>query len=138
MLLKYWVIITSSIIFIIIPNITYSTNNNTFDIWMVAIFGVVGYLFIKLGSEPAPLPTAAASRVPDLDDPVWQRLMDGTLPLDVRVLGLQLLLSRTRSQVAMIADEEVRRMKLRDLHRYFVKNERMLAYELGQLVREAA
>jgi putative tricarboxylic transport membrane protein len=33
----------------------YSTNNNTFDIWMVAIFGVLGYLFIKLGTEPAPL-----------------------------------------------------------------------------------
>ncbi len=33
----------------------YSTNNNTWDIWMVALFGVVGYLFIKLGMEPAPL-----------------------------------------------------------------------------------
>ncbi|MDF2464535.1 MAG: tripartite tricarboxylate transporter permease [Ramlibacter sp.] len=33
----------------------YSTNNNTWDIWMVAIFGVVGYIFIKLGMEPAPL-----------------------------------------------------------------------------------
>ena len=33
----------------------YSTNNNTFDIWMVAIFGIIGYLFIKLGTEPAPL-----------------------------------------------------------------------------------
>jgi len=33
----------------------YSTNNNTFDIWMVGAFGVVGYLFIKLGTEPAPL-----------------------------------------------------------------------------------
>jgi TctA family transporter len=33
----------------------YSTNNNTFDIWMVAIFGFVGYLFVKLGMEPAPL-----------------------------------------------------------------------------------
>jgi TctA family transporter len=33
----------------------YSTNNNTFDIWMVAVFGVIGYLFIKLGVEPAPL-----------------------------------------------------------------------------------
>ena len=31
------------------------TNNNTFDIWMVAMFGVIGYLFIKLGVEPAPL-----------------------------------------------------------------------------------
>ncbi len=33
----------------------YSTNNNNFDIWMVAIFGVLGYLFLKLGCEPAPL-----------------------------------------------------------------------------------
>lgn len=33
----------------------YTTNNNTWDIWMVGLFGVVGYLFIKLGVEPAPL-----------------------------------------------------------------------------------
>ncbi|MFD0668930.1 tripartite tricarboxylate transporter permease [Ramlibacter sp. MAHUQ-53] len=33
----------------------YSTNNNTFDIWMVAAFGVIGYTFLKLGCEPAPL-----------------------------------------------------------------------------------
>ncbi len=33
----------------------YSTNNNTWDVWMVALFGVVGYLFVKLGCEPAPL-----------------------------------------------------------------------------------
>ncbi len=33
----------------------YSTNNNTWDIWMVAMFGVIGYMFLKLGAEPAPL-----------------------------------------------------------------------------------
>jgi TctA family transporter len=33
----------------------YSTNNNSFDIWMVALFGLIGYIFIKLGCEPAPL-----------------------------------------------------------------------------------
>src|SRR6476620_610864 len=33
----------------------YSTNNNTFDIWMVGAFGIIGYLFTKLGCEPAPL-----------------------------------------------------------------------------------
>ena len=33
----------------------YSTNNNTFDVWMVGIFGLIGYAFIKLGCEPAPL-----------------------------------------------------------------------------------
>jgi putative tricarboxylic transport membrane protein len=33
----------------------YSVNNATFDIWMLAVFGFVGYVFIKLGCEPAPL-----------------------------------------------------------------------------------
>ena len=33
----------------------YSTNNSTFDIWLVGLFGVIGYAFIKLGIEPAPL-----------------------------------------------------------------------------------
>ncbi|MBU0589841.1 MAG: tripartite tricarboxylate transporter permease [Gammaproteobacteria bacterium] len=33
----------------------YSTNNNTWDIWVVGFFGVVGYIFQKLRVEPAPL-----------------------------------------------------------------------------------
>jgi TctA family transporter len=33
----------------------YTTNNNVWDIWMVAIFGIIGYIFVKLGTEPAPL-----------------------------------------------------------------------------------
>ena len=33
----------------------YSTNNSTFDIWLVGLFGFIGYVFIKLGMEPAPL-----------------------------------------------------------------------------------
>lgn len=33
----------------------FSINNSTFDIYMVALFGVLGYLFAKMGAEPAPL-----------------------------------------------------------------------------------
>uniref|UniRef100_UPI0028ACA19D tripartite tricarboxylate transporter permease n=1 Tax=Melaminivora sp. TaxID=1933032 RepID=UPI0028ACA19D len=33
----------------------YSTNNNTFDVWLVGLFGFIGYLFHKLAVEPAPL-----------------------------------------------------------------------------------
>lgn len=33
----------------------YSTNNNSFDIWMVAVFGFIGYVFMKIGCEPQPL-----------------------------------------------------------------------------------
>jgi putative tricarboxylic transport membrane protein len=33
----------------------YSINNNPFDVYVTAVFGAVGYLFYKLGCEPAPL-----------------------------------------------------------------------------------
>ncbi|QXL84710.1 tripartite tricarboxylate transporter permease [Comamonas sp. NLF-1-9] len=33
----------------------YTNNNNQFDIWMVALFGLVGYVFHKLELEAAPL-----------------------------------------------------------------------------------
>jgi TctA family transporter len=33
----------------------YTTNNSTFDIWLVALFGLVGYVFNLLEMEPAPL-----------------------------------------------------------------------------------
>jgi len=34
---------------------TYSLNNNNFDVFLTAGFAVVGYIFYKLGCEPAPL-----------------------------------------------------------------------------------
>jgi putative tricarboxylic transport membrane protein len=33
----------------------YTLNNNSFDVYITALFAVVGYLFYKLGCEPAPL-----------------------------------------------------------------------------------
>ncbi|MEJ7928924.1 tripartite tricarboxylate transporter permease [Ramlibacter sp. AN1015] len=33
----------------------YSINNNTFDVYMAAGFGLIGYVFIRCGMEPAPL-----------------------------------------------------------------------------------
>jgi TctA family transporter len=33
----------------------YSVNNNTFDVYAMALFGLVGYVLIKLDFEPAPL-----------------------------------------------------------------------------------
>ena len=43
----------------------YSTNNNTFDIWMVAIFGVIGYIVHQAGHRARP---AAAGLHPGPDD----------------------------------------------------------------------
>jgi len=33
----------------------YSINNSVFDVYMMALFGVLGYFFRKMGAEPAPL-----------------------------------------------------------------------------------
>lgn len=33
----------------------YSVNNNTFDVYTMALFGVAGYMLVKLDCEPAPL-----------------------------------------------------------------------------------
>lgn len=87
----------------------------------------------------APVPgTAGAeqtSGVPDVTDPVWQELAEGRVTVDIRVLSLQLMLTRLHSQFAAIQDNDVRLLKLRDLHRYMTKNERVLGHELSQLRR---
>jgi TctA family transporter len=33
----------------------YTLNNNTFDVYLTALFAVIGYVFYKLSCEPAPL-----------------------------------------------------------------------------------
>lgn len=81
----------------------------------------------------APSPAEGAGLVPDVTDPVWLRLLDGDMSLDIRVLSLKLMLTKLRSQLDLIHDEEVRLLKLKELHRYFVKNERVLTHELDQL-----
>lgn len=74
-----------------------------------------------------------ADGVPDVTDPVWQELAEGRVSLDIRMLSLKLLLTRVRTQMEVIHDREVRVSKLRELHRYFLKNERMLGHEIAQL-----
>ncbi|MEI8191383.1 MAG: tripartite tricarboxylate transporter permease, partial [candidate division NC10 bacterium] len=34
---------------------SYTTNNNVFEVWVAIAFGILGYIFMKLGCEPAPL-----------------------------------------------------------------------------------
>lgn len=90
-------------------------------------------------SAVAPAPDAAVPQVageggvPDVSDPVWMQLASGSIEPDIRVLSLKLLLTRIRSQMDIIQDDEVRMLKLRELHRYFVKNARMLGHELAQI-----
>ena len=77
----------------------YSTNNNTWDVWMVGWFGIIGYIFIKLGMEPAPLllgfilgPMMEENlrRALLLSRGDWSVLV--TRPLSATLLGMALLL----------------------------------------------
>ncbi len=90
-----------------------------------------------LSSAPPPPPTAAtpSTRVPEADDPVWEKLLDGSTNIDIRVLSLKLLLTKLREQMRVITDAEVRVLKAYELQRYFVRYEQMLGHELGQLGR---
>ncbi len=74
------------------------------------------------------------SAVPDVTDPIWLRLFDGDVSLDIKVLSFKLMLTRLRSKLNLIHDDEVRLLK--ELHRCFVQNERVLTHELAQLVPE--
>lgn len=97
----------------------------------------------RLAAGPEAGETAAAaglavapdtvSGLPPADDPVWGRLAGGDISIDIGVLSLKLLLTRVRSQYEAMPDEESRRLKARELHRFFVKNLRMLGAELEQL-----
>lgn len=92
-------------------------------------------------SEVRPPPASAAgkavdgapARVPVPADPVWERLLDGSLDIDIRVLGLKLLLTKLRDHMRRIEDTEVRQLKVHEVHRYFARHEQVLGHELAQL-----
>lgn len=90
------------------------------------------------GTQPiAAAPQANDNPVPDVNDPLWGNLISGTLNIQIKTLSFQLLLSKLRQQVSMQRTEEVKLMKLRELHRYVERNARTLTHELEQLREHA-
>lgn len=78
-----------------------------------------------------------AHAIPDVAHPVWERLIEGQLSIDIQTLGLQLLLSKLRQQVQLQPTPEVRQVKLRELHRYTLRNAHSLVHELTQIKQHA-
>lgn len=86
----------------------------------------------------AALPSApSAGELPDVANPVWERLITGALDIHIKTLSFQLILTKLRQQVGLQQNDEVKLMKLRELHRYVERNARSLAYELQQLTEHA-
>lgn len=103
--------------------------------------GMVKYGIAPAAATPAANARAAAapaivkiaSDVPDVTDPVWEGIITGALDLQVKTLSFQLILTKLRQQVSMQNNDEVKLMKLRELHRYVERNQRNLVHELQQL-----
>lgn len=78
-------------------------------------------------------PGGSRAALPAVTDPLWMELLQGQRALEVRALGLKLLLSKLRGQIDRIHDDELRMVKLVELHRYFERNQAMLGHELAQI-----
>lgn len=83
------------------------------------------------------MPVTSTSSVPDVTDPLWERLITGELDIEIKTLGLQLMFTKLRQQFSLQQSEEVKLMKLRELHRYVERNQRGLTHELRQIREQA-
>lgn len=108
------------------------------DIWKFRHRLDSGQANLSSRSTEAGEQAVAKSAVPEPDDPMWERLLEGALTLDIRILSLKLLMNKMREQMQAITDKEVRTLKSYELQRYFAKNERQLGHELAQLRKLAA
>ena len=79
---------------------------------------------------------APGDTVPAVTDPVWEQLISGDLNIQIKTLSFQMILTKLRQQFDLQQSNDVRIMKLRELHRYVERNERCLNHELAQLVAQ--
>jgi hypothetical protein len=78
-------------------------------------------------------PGAPADAVPPERSPVWLGLLLGRVMLDVRTLGLKLLLATLQREARMHRDADLHAQAAHTLHEYFVKNAPVLVHEISQL-----
>lgn len=71
--------------------------------------------------------------VPEAAHPVWAKLLDSQINLDIRALSLKFFLTRQREQYAAISDSEVRQLKIHEMQHYFIRHEKNLRHELAQI-----
>jgi hypothetical protein len=76
---------------------------------------------------------AKTSAVPSIEDMIWIDIANGIYELQISTLSLRLLITKIKTQYRLALDDGVRAMYVRELHRYFEKNQRNLSQELAQI-----
>ncbi|WP_428635209.1 hypothetical protein [Sedimenticola sp.] len=79
------------------------------------------------------LSTGPSSHIPPVEDPIWHKVISNETEVDIRQLGLKLLISRVRNQYINTDSDEVRALRKSELRKYFVRHERSLQHELQQI-----
>lgn len=71
--------------------------------------------------------------LPPAQHPVWLELLENEELWEIRQLGLKLLLSRARQNLARLNDEQARLLKASEIRRFFIKHQSHLRHEIEQL-----
>lgn len=72
-------------------------------------------------------------QIPPTGDPVWFRLLESEESMDIRLLGLRLLLARCRQGFPQLSSNDARIIRVNTVRRFFIKHERQLDHEISQL-----
>lgn len=71
--------------------------------------------------------------VPATGDPVWFNLLESDQPFHVSMLGLKLMLARTRQEFPGLTSEDAKIIRVNAIRRFFVRHEKQLSDEISQL-----
>ncbi|MDL0431202.1 hypothetical protein QPM17_08690 [Marinobacter sp. TBZ242] len=77
---------------------------------------------------------SSSRQIPPTGDPVWLRLLESEESIDIRLLGLRLLLARCRQEFPTLSSNDARIMRVNTVRRFFIKHEKQLAHEISQLL----
>jgi hypothetical protein len=91
---------------------------------------------VAVAREAANAPEVA-DPLPGVDNAIWHEILSGSASVEVRNLGLQLLLTRLRTQYRLASDDSVRSLKVHELRRYCEKNTQAASHEVEQIRRHA-
>ncbi len=75
----------------------------------------------------------AQQSIPATGDPIWVNLLESEQPFHANMLGLKLLLARTRQEFSGLTSEDAKIIRVNAVRRFFIRHEKQLSDEIAQL-----